>query len=329
MTSGLGWLIFLFVLAAGEGAQVDGNSTTALTVGFYDRSCPEVESIVRATMEAHFASNSRVAPGILRMFFHDCFVRGCDGSVLLDGPSSEKTAPPNRNLRGFEAIEEAKAQLESACPGVVSCADILALAARDAVILTNGPRWSVPTGRRDGLISLASETANLPSFLDSVETQKQKFSDKGLNLQDMVTLVGGHTIGTTACQFLSHRLYNFNKTSKADPSINPSFLPRLKALCPPNGDAVRRVELDTDSSAVFDTSYFSNLKNSRGVLASDQLLWNDNSTKPIVRQLLGVGGPSPAINFNMEFGNAMVKMGAIQVKTGAGGEIRKICSAPN
>ena len=59
--------------------------------------------------------------------------QGCDASVLLDG--GEKTAPANTNsLRGFEVIDSIKTQLESSCPGVVSCADILSVAARDSVV---------------------------------------------------------------------------------------------------------------------------------------------------------------------------------------------------
>lgn len=55
---------------------------------------------------------------------------------------------------------------------------------------TKGASWKVPTGRRDGRVSLASETANLPAFFDSIEVQKQKFSDKGLSDKDLVALVG-------------------------------------------------------------------------------------------------------------------------------------------
>jgi len=61
--------------------------------------------------------------------------QGCDASVLLDTTNSEKTAAINVNLHGFEAIDAAKAAVEEACPGVVSCADILQYAARDAVTL--------------------------------------------------------------------------------------------------------------------------------------------------------------------------------------------------
>ena len=104
-------------------------------VGFYAKTCPRTESIVRATVAKHLSSNARIAPGILRMHFHDCFVQGCDGSILIEGADTEKTAPPNSGIPGYNVIDDAKAQLEAACPGIVSCADILALAARDSVVL--------------------------------------------------------------------------------------------------------------------------------------------------------------------------------------------------
>ncbi|XP_057961050.1 peroxidase N1-like [Malania oleifera] len=313
------------VAMAATGARGQGTR-----VGFYGRSCPRAESIVRATVRTHFRSDPSIAPGLLRMHFHDCFVQGCDASILIDGPSTEKTAPPNLNLRGYEVINDAKTQLETICPGVVSCADIVALAARDSVVLTNGPTWAVPTGRRDGRVSLASNTANLPGFTESVDVQKQKFAALGLSTQDLVTLVGGHTIGTSACQFFRYRLYNFTNTTSngADPSIKSNFLPQLRALCPANGDGTRRVGLDTGSSGVFDTSFFSNLKNGRGILESDQKLWTDNSTKPLVQRFLGAGGLL-GLTFNVEFGRSMVKMSNIGVKTGSNGEIRKVCSTIN
>lgn len=64
--------------------------------------------------------------------------QGCDGSVLLDGSDSEKLALPNLNsARGFDVVDSIKSAVEAACPGVVSCADILAIAARDSVLLVS------------------------------------------------------------------------------------------------------------------------------------------------------------------------------------------------
>lgn len=316
--------IVLFLLLASATTLALGQGTR---VGFYSGSCPRAESIVQAAVRSRFQSDPTVAPGLLRMHFHDCFVRGCDASILIDGPGTEKMTGANSRLRGIEAIDDAKKQLEAVCPGVVSCADILALAARDAVVLTSGRGWLVPTGRRDGTISLSSEASNLPGPTESVDSQKKKFAAKGLNGQDLVTLVGGHTIGTTACQFFRHRLNNFNNTNP-DPTIDPAFLPQLQSLCPENGDGSTLVGLDNGSPNTFDTSFYANLRSGRGILESDQMLWTDASTKSFVQRYLGVRGLQ-ALNFNVEFGRAMVKMSNIEVKTGTDGEIRRVCSKIN
>ncbi|KAI4318470.1 hypothetical protein MLD38_032171 [Melastoma candidum] len=324
-------VLVILVLALAMAAETAHGYAPGLRVGFYKRTCPRAEDIVRSTVESHFQMNPVVVPKLLRMHFHDCFVQGCDGSILIDGDKAEKTAIPNLSLGpAFPVIDDAKAKLEAACPGVVSCADIVALAARDSVVLTKGLGWKVPTGRRDGRVSSASDTSNLPSPFDSVDVQKQKFSDFGLNTHDLVTLLGGHTIGTVACQFVTSRLYDFNNTVGAsDPAINPSFLPKLKALCPQNGDGTKRIFLDNGSGNMFDTSYFSNLKNGRGVLGSDQALYTDASTRTFIERFLGVGGGPSSRNFGLQFGKSMVRMGDIGVKTGVNGEIRKVCTAFN
>ncbi|KAG8502056.1 hypothetical protein CXB51_000188 [Gossypium anomalum] len=285
-----------------------GQGTTR--VGFYSKTCPRAESIVKSTVESHFRSNPAIAPGLLRMHFHDCFVNGCDGSVLIDGPNTERKAVQNSLLRGFEVIDDAKAKLEAACPGV-----------------TKGINWKVPTGRRDGRVSLQSDAAKLPRFTDSIESQKQQFARFGLNTQDLVTLVGGHTIGTAACLVFNYRLNNFTNGGP-DPTINPSFLPQLQSLCPQNGNNFRRVDLDTGSANKFDTSFFTNLKNGRGVLESDQKLWTDVSTRTFVQQFLGEKGVRK-LNFGKEFAKSMAKMSNIGVKTGSNSEIRRVCSAIN
>ncbi|TKY71450.1 Cationic peroxidase 2 [Spatholobus suberectus] len=310
------FLLVFLLLAMAVANTVNGHRTR---VEFYSNSCPRAECIVKSTVESYVKSDPTLAAGLLRLHFHDCFVRGCDASVLIDGYGTERRAPPNVNLRGFEVIDGAKAQIEAVCPGVVSCSDILALAARDAVVMSGGLSWQVPTGRRDGRVSIGSETSALPAPNDTIAIQKHKFSVLGLNIRDLVILAGGHTIGRTACQFFADRIYGSNGT---DPSIKPSFVPTLRQICSQN-EPTKRVALDTGSQFKFDTSYFVNLKKGHGILRSDQVLWTDASTRKIVKKYLATN------RFNVRFGKSMVKMGNIGVMTGAKGEIRRTCSAVN
>ncbi|XP_009779949.1 peroxidase 25 [Nicotiana sylvestris] len=317
-------LVFLFISMAlpvlGQGG---------LKTGFYSSTCSKVESIVRSTVEAEFNKDPTIAAGLLRLHFHDCFVQGCDGSILISGTSAERNAVTNLGLRGFEVIDNAKKQLEASCPGVVSCADILALAARDAVDLSGGPSWGVPTGRRDGRISSSAEALNLPSPLDTIDVQRKKFIAKGLDDHDLVTLLGAHTIGQTECRFFSYRLYNFTTTGNADPSINVAFLAQLQTLCPKGGDGLKKVALDKDSQLKFDVSFFKNVRDGNGILESDQRLLGDPSTRRVVENYAGNVRGLLGLRFNFNFPKAMIKMSSIEIKSGTQGEIRKVCSKFN
>ncbi|XP_062113703.1 peroxidase 57-like [Humulus lupulus] len=295
-----------------------------LTPNFYKVSCPNAEQIVKQVVIEQFAKDPTITAGLLRMHFHDCFVRGCDASILINSTSSkssEKTAGPNLTVRGFELIDEAKRRLEAACPSKVSCADIITLATRDSVVLAGGPNYAVPTGRRDGLVSNPNDV-DLPGPTQSVTSAFQTFKNKGMTLDEMVLLLGAHTVGFAHCSFFSDRLSNFQGTGKPDPTMDPALVTKLKGLCAIGSDP--KVFLDQNTSNVFDNEFYRQIRKNRGVLKIDQELASDPSSSSLVSTLAS----NPA-QFFKSFGDAMTKMGKIDVLVGTAGEIRKNCAAFN
>ncbi|XVF38718.1 hypothetical protein REPUB_Repub20aG0126000 [Reevesia pubescens] len=300
--------------------------------GFYQKRCPSAEVIVRNTVKTALINDPAAPAALIRLHFHDCFVRGCDASILLDSTPSnqaEKDSMGNKGVQGFQIIDEAKAKLEAQCPNMVSCSDILAFAARDSVTLAGGLYYDVPSGRRDGSVSKLSEvTKNLPDAFFNVTELKQNFAQKGLSIEEMVTLSGAHSIGDSHCSSFSKRLYSFNKTFAQDPSMDSSYATFLKTKCPqPLNTATSLdplVPFDPVTPNRLDNNYYKNLKISKGLLASDQVLWNSVLTRKLVKE--NVNHPSA---WAAKFAAAMVHMGSIDVLTGKQGEIRKNCRAVN
>ncbi|CAM0876766.1 unnamed protein product [Alopecurus aequalis] len=303
-----------------------GVSHGQLQFGFYSDSCPGAEDIVTAAVQEFAASDATILPALVRLQFHDCFVRGCDASVLITstGNGAEVNNNKHQGLRGQDVIGAAKAELEEQCPGVVSCADIIALASRDAIAMTNGPSFQVPTGRRDGLSSNLRDADVLPDVSDSIQVLRSKFASSGLNDRDLVLLTAAHTIGTTACFFVKDRLYSYRGGTGSDPSIPAAFLSELKARCPP-GDFNTRVPLDRGSDGSFDDSIFRNIRAGLVPIASDAALQASNATGALVAAYLGAASSS----FAQDFVAAMLKMGTIGAITGDTGEVRDVCSAFN
>lgn len=312
------WLLFLSPLVCCQ-----------LYYNFYDTTCPNLTRIVRYNVFSAMAKDSRIAASLLRLHFHDCFVIGCDGSVLLDDTDTlkgEKNALPNKNsLRGFEVIDTIKAALEKACPSTVSCADILTLTAREAVYLSNGPFWSVPLGRRDGTTASESEANNLPSPFEPLENITAKFISKGLEKKDVAVLSGAHTFGFAQCFTFKPRLFNFDGSGNADPSLDASLLQNLQKLCPNQADSdTNLAPLDSVTTTTFDNMYYKNLLNNSGLLQSDQALLGDNITASQVSNY-----SKWPILFFRDFAVSIEKMGRIGVLTGQQGQIRTNCRVVN
>ncbi|XP_031494546.1 peroxidase 19-like isoform X1 [Nymphaea colorata] len=299
-----------------------------LSVDFYSKSCPKLEQLVFSVASQRFKEAPVSGPSTIRLFFHDCFVDGCDASILISGRGTEREAFDNRNLavEAFETVNRAKAVVEANCPGVVSCADILAIAARDFVHLAGGPNYPVMKGRRDGTISLASRVRNnMPRPNSTVDELLRLFSSKGLNKSDLVALSGAHTIGFVHCDQFVNRLYDFHHTKQPDPSMEPRLLKALRMTCPPAGGNTDVVApCDVMTPFTFDHMYYGNLEAKMGILATDQALFLDPRTKELV-QMLG----KDKVRFFQAFSQGMEKMGVIGIKVGKLGEIRKNCSRHN
>ncbi|KAF7005262.1 hypothetical protein CFC21_020396 [Triticum aestivum] len=307
-----------------------------LSPTFYASTCPNLEAIVRSVMNTTVANEKRMGASLLRLHFHDCFVEGCDGSVLLDNVPATPTTPAffgERNafgninsLRGFDVIAKIKTAVEQACPGVVSCADILTLAARDGTVLLGGPTWTVPLGRRDSTTaSMDLANRDLPPPFANLTSPDgsgliERFVRKGLSAAEMTVLSGAHTIGSAQCQNYRLRLYN-------EARIDFQFAEGLKANCPQNGPANDTFLAPLDSTgSTFDNKYYADLTSLRGLLHSDQVLYPQNNQTQ-VKIVLKYKGDNAA--FFADFAAAMIKMGNLSPLTGTAGQIRTNCSIVN
>ncbi|WVZ81361.1 hypothetical protein U9M48_028747 [Paspalum notatum var. saurae] len=301
-----------------------------LEVGYYSKTCPNVEVIVREEIEKIMSVAPSLAGPLLRLHFHDCFVRGCDASVLLNATGSnlaEKDAEPNRSLRGFGSVDKVKAKLEAACPNTVSCADVLTLMARDAVVLAKGPFWPVALGRRDGSVSSATEAADqLPPAYGDIPLLTKIFVSKGLDLKDLVVLSGAHTLGTAHCPSYAGRLYNFSSAYNSDPSLDSEYADKLRMRCKSANDKAMLSEMDPGSYKTFDTGYYRHVAKRRGLFQSDAALLTDATTRDYVQRI--ATGKFDDVFFK-DFSESMIRMGNVGVLTGAQGEIRKKCYIVN
>ncbi|RYR27637.1 hypothetical protein Ahy_B01g051649 [Arachis hypogaea] len=291
-----------------NGMNNDGNGR--LTHHFYKKTCPKVLPVIRSVVEKAIKKEPRIGASLLRLHFHDCFVNGCDASVLLDDSyniNGEKNSPPNKNsLRGFEVVDEIKSELDKACKGPI----------------LGGPHFGyhVLLGRRDAR-SASNEAANtsLPSPSSSFSELLSNFKSHGLGLKDLVALSGAHTIGFAQCSSFRDRIYN-------DTNIDPKLASYLKLQkCPQSGGDSNLAPFDS-TNKIFDNVYYKQLLDNKGLLHSDQELFKGNNSESDRLVKLFTRNP---VAFAKRFGHSMIKMGNMKPLTGNEGEIRINCRKVN
>ncbi|VAH64895.1 unnamed protein product [Triticum turgidum subsp. durum] len=286
-------LLRLLILAAVASAMpVPGPTDPAaagLAIGFYNKTCPKAEELVLEEMRDIVHEDRTLGPALLRLLFHDCFVRGCDGSIMLK----------SRSKKGE----------------------------RDAMFQSNGPRFPVETGRRDGKVSLCIDAENdlAPPHANIVDL-KTYFSVKNLSWKDLVVLSGSHTIGRAQCAaFAPDRLYNNSGLGVQDPTLDKAYAPELRERCEPgNKEDETLVDMDPKSPYEFDLSYYRDVLSNKTLFVSDQALLDDRWTRDYVARMAAAESTE---EYFEDYAAAMINMGRMEVLTGGNGEIRKFCSA--
>ncbi|KAB2083789.1 hypothetical protein ERO13_A05G280000v2 [Gossypium hirsutum] len=199
-------------------------------------------------------------------------------------------------------------------------ASLLRLFFHDCFVNLGGPNWDVKLGRRDARsASRAAANNGIPAPTSNLNRLISRFNALGLSTRDLVALSGAHTIGQARCTSFRARIYN-------ESNIDLSFAKTKQSNCPRSSGSGDNnlAPLDIQTPTYFDNKYFNNLIGKRGLLHSDQELFNGGSTDSIVRAY----SKNPS-SFSSDFVTAMIKMGDISPLTGSKGEIRKNCRRVN
>ncbi|KAG8079225.1 hypothetical protein GUJ93_ZPchr0007g3740 [Zizania palustris] len=293
-------LLLLMATATAAGSE--------LRLNFYLHSCPRAE-IVREQVRRLYEEHGNTAV-----------------SWTTAAAVSEQASHRSFGMRNFKYIATIKAALERECPATVSCADVLALAARDGVAMLGGPSpLPMRTGRRDSRESYYGVVEHyIPNHNDSVSTVLSRFAAMGVEVEGAVALLGAHSVGRVHCFNLVGRLY-----PTVDGSMEAAYGKYLRGRCPEAEAAEDTREVvyarnDRKTPMLLDNMYYRNLIAGRGLLLVDQRLASDPRTAPYVRRMAADNA-----YFHHRFAAALLTMSENAPLTGAQGEVRKHCSFLN
>ncbi|KAM0830618.1 hypothetical protein ACQ4PT_066109 [Festuca glaucescens] len=258
-------VVLMAVMAA---ALSSVSIASGLQYNFYNSSCPKAEDTVRGIIQGMISNDRTMVAAFVRLFFHDCFIR-----------TRARATRTRRSKQSLCAVNKIKAALESICPGVVSCADVLAFVARDSTTASGGFTFGMPSGRRDGLVSVFGEVfQHMPSPSSQLEDLLKIFDAKGLDTVDLVALSDPHSFGPTTCSFVKPRLY------PADPTMNATFTTALRSVCPQQGGGsilVNNNRVSPDPNKL-SNAFYQNVASRQVLFTSDQTLTSRNDTAAMV-----------------------------------------------
>ncbi|KAJ0989205.1 hypothetical protein J5N97_007561 [Dioscorea zingiberensis] len=304
----------------------EGGGVAALSNNYYQETCPQVESIISKALLPIFVADPRIPAVFLRLLLHDCLVQGCDASILLEIDDGEMASDRNFGVRSLELIGAVKKEVEESCPGVVSCADVIALAAREAVVRSGGPRIVIPLGRKDAVhASNLMADEKLPAHDDGVDAALRIFSPINMNTEETVAILGAHTLGVGHCTSIVHRLYGSRDLGREN--LSPLFEEFLRLNCPTRVPLTNITFIFNDlTTLLFDNQYFRDIDGGRGLFTIDSELSVDPRTAAFVRRFA-----EDNRHFFSVFSKAFVKLSTMGVLTGDGdgGEVRRVCSRVN
>ncbi|CAN6463140.1 unnamed protein product [Victoria cruziana] len=297
-----------------------------LRLNYYAENCPRAEAIIKDQVDKLYQEHGNTAVSWIRNLFHDCMVESCDASLLLETSGSiisEKKSSRSFGLRNFKYVDVIKQAVESECPGIVSCADIIALSARDGILKLGGPDIAMKTGRRDSRQSYASVVEEqIPNHNDSLELVLSRFQSIGVGVEGTVALLGAHSVGRVHCVNLVNRLY-----PEVDSIMDPEYGQYLRKRCAsptPDPKAVVYARNDRETPMILDNMYYKNVLNHKALLLVDEELIYSNFTLQYVQKM------AMDNNYFMEqFSRALLIMSEHNPLTGNEGEIRKDCRFVN
>jgi len=211
-------------------------------------------------------------------------------------------------------------QYEDSSPGVVSCADTLAFAARESLVQNGLPRYPVAAGRRDRPVSLSANAERDLPFPDTpAQEMVQMFERKGMTIDDLVVLIGAHSIGEAHCTVYEGRFRDPEKRK----DINPQYLDQLhvQSFCV---DQDQTLPFDRMSQNIMDAGFYKQLLAHETLIESDRNLAVAPNTNAIMKRYA-----DDQVGWTTRFIQAINKLGGLEVLTGDQGEIRKQCRAFN